>query len=79
MRSWMKTLWRQQVVFELLLVLGVSLTALGCASSYPGSYKLDFQGASPKFNTSNWTIEHNLLNSTSQKVDKEGWEEDWPG
>lgn len=82
MRSRMKALWRRRVGFALLLILVVSLTAFGCASSYPGyprSYKLGFQGTSPRFNTSNWTIEHNLLNTTSQRMDKEAWEEDWPG
>lgn len=79
MRSQMKPLWRRQIGFTLLLVVVVSLMAFGCASSYPGSYKLGFQGTSPRFNTSNWTIEHNLFNSTAQKMDKEDWEEEGPG
>jgi len=79
MRSQMKPLWRRRIGFALLIIVVISLTAFGCASSYPGSYKSGFQGASPKFNTSNWTIEHNLFNSTAQRMDKEDWEEDWPG
>jgi hypothetical protein len=79
MRSQMKTLRRRQIGFALLLIWIFSLTAFGCASSYPESYKLGFKGTSPRFNTSNWTIEHNIFNSTSQRADKEDWEEDWPG
>lgn len=79
MRSRMNPLWRRRVGFALLLIVAVSLMSFGCASSYPESYKLGFQGTSPRFNTSNWTIEHNLFNSTSQRADKEAWEEDWPG
>ncbi len=78
MRSRMNALWRRRVGFALLLIVAVSFMAFGCASSSPG-YKLGLQGASPKFNTSNWTIEHNMFNSTSQRADKEAWEEDWPG
>jgi hypothetical protein len=79
MRSQMKPLWRRRIGYSLSIIVVVSLTAFGCASSYPESYKSSFQGTSPRVNTSNWTIEHNLFNSTAQRMDKEDWEEDWPG
>jgi hypothetical protein len=79
MRNQREALWKWPIGIALLLVAMCSLTAFGCASIYPGSYKLGFQGTSPQFNTSNWTIEHNLFNSTAQRLDKEDWEEDWPG
>lgn len=79
MHSRMQALGKKQVGIILLVIMTVSLAAFGCASSgTPGSYKLGFQGLSPKFNTSNWTIEHNLFNSKRQVADKEDWEEDWP-
>jgi hypothetical protein len=79
MRSRMNALWRRRVGFALSLIVAVSFMAFSCASSSPGSYKLGFQGTSPRFNTSTWTIEHNLFNGKSQRADKEAWEEDWPG
>ena len=74
MRPRMNALWRR-VGIALLLILAVSFMGFGCASSYQGSYKLGFQGTSPRFNTSNWTIEHNFLNS-AWRTDKEDWEDD---
>ncbi len=76
MRSQMKPLWRRRIGFALSIIVVVSLTTFGCASSYPQSYKLGSQGTSTRFNTSNWTIEHNLFNSTAQRMDKEDWEDD---
>lgn len=76
MRSQMKPFWGRRVVLALLLILAFSLTALGCASSYLQSYKLGFQGTSPRFNTGSWKIEHNLFSSTGQRMDKEDWEDD---
>jgi hypothetical protein len=79
MRSQKKPLWRQRIVFALSTIALASLTMIGCVSSYPGNYKLGLQGTAPKFNISNWTVEHNLFNNTAQRMDKEDWEEDWPG
>jgi hypothetical protein len=79
MRSQMEPLWRRWIGLTLSIIVVLSFTAFGCVSGNPGSYKSGFQGTSPRFNTSNWTIEHNLFNSTAQRMDKEDWEEDWPG
>jgi hypothetical protein len=78
MQSRINALWRGRIGRTLFLIVAVSLMAFGCASSSPGSYKLGFQGTAPKFNTSTWTIEHNLFGGTGQRADKEDWEEDWP-
>lgn len=76
----MRALCRCRVVVALLFTLAVILGAFGCATSYPGSYRSDFQGTSgPRFNLRQLRIEHNLFNSKYQKLDKEAWEDDEAG
>jgi len=80
MQAKMRTLCRSRVVVALLFALAIILAAFGCATSSPGSYRSNFQGTSgARFNVRQWRIEHNLLNSRYQKLDKEDWEDDGAG
>ena len=80
MQAKMRALCRCRAVVALLFILAVMLSAVGCATSSPGSYRSSFQGTSePKVSMRDWKIEHNLLNSRYQKLEKEAWEDDSSG
>ncbi len=76
MRTMMRALSGCQVVVARLLTLAVLLAAVGCATTYPGSYMSALPGTQgTRFNVREMRVEHNLFNSRYQMA-KEDWEED---
>lgn len=78
MQTKMGTLCRYRVVIALSLTLAVFLSAVGCGTSYTGSYNSAFQRTyQPSSNMFAWRIEHDLFNGKHQQSEAEDWENDW--
>jgi hypothetical protein len=80
MRANMRALCRCNVVVALFLILGMILSVVGCATSYPQSYLSTYQSPyGPRVTMPGLRIEHDLLNNKYQRVDKDDLENDWSG
>lgn len=73
----MGTLCRYRVIVALSLTLAVFFSALGCGTSYKGSYNSAFQSAyQPRSDMLALRIDHDLFNSKYQQLEQEDWEND---
>lgn len=80
MQAKMKGLYRCKVVAAVLLILGVILSMVGCATSYQQSYLSAYQSPyGPGLIMQGLKIEHNVLNNKYLKVEKDDLEDDWSG
>jgi hypothetical protein len=77
MRVKMRALSRCHVVVSLLLSLSVILSAVGCGTSFMGSYRSALlSNNDTKSNMVEWRFD--LMSSNYQKADKEDWDNDRP-
>jgi hypothetical protein len=72
MQAKMMALCGSRVVVALLLILAVSISVIGCATSYLKTYQTALRAPdAPKYRMVDWKIEHNLLNGRYTKLDKD--------
>ena len=73
----MRTLCGCRVVVAVLFILAIMISAVGCGTSFLGSYRASLgDTGGPRFNLYNGKIEHDLFNGRYQKSEKEDWEDD---
>ena len=66
-----------RVVVAVLFILAIMISAVGCGTSFLGSYRASLgDTGGPRFKMYSVNIEHNLFNGRYQKVEKEDWEDD---